>query len=85
MKKKKKKRKNRLNGYVHNVPVDYDDIDISGITDIYKYLMKKHNILIYVYINQASVYCVGVAFWWIINHKMYISKLSTVYSPNKVC
>ena len=43
-KKKKKKRKNRLNGYVHNVPVDYDDIDISGITDIY----KKHNIVIYV-------------------------------------
>ena len=44
MKKKKKKRKNRLNGYEHNVPVDYDDIDISGITDIY----KKHNIVIYV-------------------------------------
>ena len=43
-KRKKEKRKNRLNGYVHNVPVDYDDIDISGITDIY----KKHNIVIYV-------------------------------------
>ena len=33
-----------LNLYVHDFFVDYNIIDTSNIIDIYKYLMKKHNI-----------------------------------------
>ena len=36
-------KKTGLYGYVCNFSVDYDSIDISGIFDIYKYLMKKHD------------------------------------------
>ena len=30
--------------YVYDFSVDYDSIDIADILDIYKYLMKKHDI-----------------------------------------
>ena len=33
-----------LNGYVYNFSVDYIIIDNINITNIHKYLMKKHNI-----------------------------------------
>ena len=32
-------------GYVYDFSVDYDNINISNITNIHKYLMKKNNIL----------------------------------------
>ena len=41
---KKKKKKKRLNRYVYNFSVDYRAFDTSNITDIHKYLMKKHDI-----------------------------------------
>ena len=34
----------RLNGYVYDFSVDYDDTDIDDFKDIYKYLMKKNDI-----------------------------------------
>ena len=36
-------KKTRLNGCVYNFSVDYKTFDTSDITDIHKYLMKKHN------------------------------------------
>ena len=36
--------KKGLKGYIKDFSVDYDDINISDIEDIHKYLMKKHNI-----------------------------------------
>ena len=39
--------KNELNGlneYVYNFSVDYDIIETSNIIDIFKYLMKIHDI-----------------------------------------
>ena len=33
-----------LNGYVQDFSVDYRGFDTSNITDIHKYLMKKHDI-----------------------------------------
>ena len=36
--------KTGLNGCVHDFFVDYNTFDISVITDIHKYLMKKHDI-----------------------------------------
>ena len=37
-------KKTGLNGCVHDFFVDYNTFDISVITDIHKYLMKKHDI-----------------------------------------
>ena len=34
-----------LQGYVYNFSVDYDDIKVSDILDIHKYLMKKNEIV----------------------------------------
>ena len=39
------KKKTGLNGYVYDFSVDYDAIAIDDILDIYKYLMKKNNIV----------------------------------------
>ena len=33
-----------LNGYVYDLSVDYDSINVSEILDIHKYLMVKNNI-----------------------------------------
>ena len=38
------KNKTGLNVHVYNFSFDHGAFDISGITDIYKYLMKKHDI-----------------------------------------
>ena len=38
------KRKTELNGRVYDFSVDYRAFDISDITNIHKYLMKKHDI-----------------------------------------
>ena len=38
-------KKNGFNGYVYNFSVDYDATDVDDIKDIYKYLMKKNNIV----------------------------------------
>ena len=35
--------KTGLNGYVYDFSVDYNTFDISDITNIHKYLMKKHD------------------------------------------
>ena len=34
-----------FNGYVYDFSVDYDATDVDDIVDIYKYLMKKKNIM----------------------------------------
>ena len=34
-----------FNGYVYNFSVDYNATDVDDIKDIYKYLMKKNNIM----------------------------------------
>ena len=34
-----------FNGYVYNFSVDYNATDVDDIKDIYKYLMKKNNIV----------------------------------------
>ena len=39
------KKKTGLNGYFYDFSVDYDAIAIDDILDIYKYLMKKNNIV----------------------------------------
>ena len=39
------KKKTGLNGYAYDFSVDYDAIAIDDILDIYKYLMKKNNIV----------------------------------------
>ena len=36
--------KTELNGYVYDLSVDYDSINVSEILDIHKYLMVKNNI-----------------------------------------
>ena len=36
-----------FNGYVYDFRVDYDAIAVDDISDIYKYLMKKNNIIWY--------------------------------------
>ena len=38
-------RKTEFTGYVYDFSVDYDDIAVDDIKDIYKYLMKKNNIV----------------------------------------
>ena len=38
-------KKTGLNGYVYDFSVDYDAIAVDDILDIYKYLMKKNNII----------------------------------------
>ena len=35
----------RLNGYVYDFSVDYDAIAVDDILVIYKYLMKKNNMI----------------------------------------
>ena len=37
-------KKTRLNGYVYDFSVDYDDTAVDDILDIHKYLMKKKKI-----------------------------------------
>ena len=34
-----------FNGYVYNFSVDYNATDVDDIKDIYKYLMKKNNVV----------------------------------------
>ena len=34
-----------FNAYAYDISVDYDATDIDNIKDIYKYLMKKNNIV----------------------------------------
>ena len=34
-----------LKGYVYDFDVDYDAIELAGILDIHKYLMKKNEIV----------------------------------------
>ena len=34
-----------FNGYVYDFSVDYDAIAVDNILDIYKYLMKKNNMI----------------------------------------
>ena len=38
-------KKSGFNGYVYDFSVDYDATDADDIKDIYKYLMKKNNIV----------------------------------------
>ena len=38
-------KKNGFDGYVYNFSVDYGATDVDDIKDIYKYLMKKNNIV----------------------------------------
>ena len=38
-------RKTGLKGYVYDFSIDYDAIAIDDILDIYKYLMKKNNMI----------------------------------------
>ena len=38
------KKKTELNGYVHEFSVDYNITDVDDIINIYKYLMKNHDI-----------------------------------------
>ena len=44
--KKKIYEKAGLNGYVYDFSVDYNIIDPSNITNVHKYLMKKHNVTV---------------------------------------
>ena len=37
-------KKTSLKRYIYDFSVDYDDISISDITDIHKYLMEKNKI-----------------------------------------
>ena len=37
-------KKNGLYGYAYDFSVDYESFDVDDILDMYKYLMKKHNI-----------------------------------------
>ena len=37
--------KTGLYGYVFDLPVDYDNIDVSDIGDIVMYLVKKHDMI----------------------------------------
>ena len=37
-------KKTNLNGYVYDVSVDYDAIEVDDILDIHKYFMKKNGI-----------------------------------------
>ena len=38
-------KKTNLNGYVYDVSVDYDAIEVDDILDIHKYLMEKNGIV----------------------------------------
>ena len=38
------KRKTEINGYICELPVDYNVIDTGNIIDIHKYFMKRYNI-----------------------------------------
>ena len=40
-----KMKKTGLNGYVYNFNATYDAIAVDDISDIYKYLMKKNNMI----------------------------------------
>ena len=37
--------KTGFNGYIYNFSVDYDSINVDGIKNIHKYLMKKNGIV----------------------------------------
>ena len=37
--------KTRFTGYIYEFSVDYNVTDVDDIKDIYKYLMKKNNIV----------------------------------------
>ena len=38
-------KKTGFNGYIYDVSVDYDSIDVDNIKDIHKYLVKKNGIV----------------------------------------
>ena len=38
-------KKTGFNGYIYDFSVDYDSIDVDGIKNIHKYLMKKNGIV----------------------------------------
>ena len=38
-------KKTGFNGDIYEFSVNYDSIDVDGIKDIHKYLMKKNNIV----------------------------------------
>ena len=38
-------KKTNLNGYVYDVSVDYDAIEVDDILDIHNYLMKRNSIV----------------------------------------
>ena len=40
--------------YIYDISVDYDDIAVDDIKDIYKYLMKENNIVWYVHIKMLG-------------------------------
>ena len=42
-------KKTGFNGYVYDFSVDYDYTSVDDIKDIHKYLMKKNNIIQYVF------------------------------------
>ena len=43
-----------LNGYVYHISIDYESIDIDGVLDIRKYLIKKNNIM-FEFIKQVFI------------------------------
>ena len=46
-----------LNGYVYHISIDYESIDIEGVLDIRKYLIKKNNIM-FEFIKKSIYYII---------------------------
>ena len=45
-------RKTGFNGHIYDFTVDYDAVDVDGILDIHKYLMKKK--------RHSTIKCLGL-------------------------
>ena len=56
-------RKTGLNGYVYDFSVDYDAIAVDDILDIYKYLIKKNNLIYIMFRIVKIVFVVAISFF----------------------
>ena len=56
-------KKTKLNGYVYDFSVDYDDTAVDDILDIHKYLMKKKRYITKCLGLLESVFLQQWCFW----------------------
>ena len=52
-------KKTGFTGYVYDFSVGYDDIEVDKIKDIHKYLMKRNNIVYFIF-RRLDILCLDL-------------------------